>query len=153
MKEVSLAIALALTLGSGSAFAAVPTCGGTAVLTGTGMATEVKGYMVCVGSAGAWDNQEFHQTSGTIQDYKKGPLDPLDPTKTIGTYSINANSTVGVSTSHDTISYTYGSENVGPFMVAVSSGTLYFCNDAAGVHAALFTAKREGNGTAISGCV
>jgi len=153
MKEVSLAIALAMTLGSGSAFAAVPTCGGTAVLTGTGMATEVKGYMVCVGSAGAWQNQEFHQTSGSIQDYKKGPSDPLDPTKTIGTYSINANSTVSGSTSHDTISYTYGSENVGPFMVAITGPTLSFCNDAAGAATALFTAKRQGNGTTISGCV
>lgn len=39
--------------------------------------------------------QEFHSgtTSGPLSDYKKGPSDPVDPSKTVGTWSIEGSGT------------------------------------------------------------
>jgi hypothetical protein len=51
-----------------------------------------------------WTNQEYHTSSGasgTIIDYKKGPSDPRDPSKAVGTYTVNADSTI-------TYNYTVG---------------------------------------------
>ncbi|MDP1902553.1 MAG: hypothetical protein Q8K96_19205 [Rubrivivax sp.] len=31
--------------------------------------------------------QEFHAASGTLIDYKRGPADPMDPTKTVGNWT------------------------------------------------------------------
>ncbi|NMF90380.1 hypothetical protein [Aromatoleum petrolei] len=35
--------------------------------------------------------QEFHQAGGALIDYKKGPSDPVDPTKQVGTWTVTGN--------------------------------------------------------------
>lgn len=45
--------------------------------------------------------QEYHAPSGALIDYKKGPTDKVDPSKTVGSWSANGNN----------VTYTYGSQN------------------------------------------
>jgi len=47
--------------------------------------------------------QEQHVSGGVLQDYKRGPLDAVDPTTSIGSWL------VGGSGSRTTVKYTYGS--------------------------------------------
>jgi len=61
----------------------------------------IVGSTACVAkSGGGWENQEQH-SGGTVTDYKKGPTDPIDPSKAIGTYTISADSNGGI------INYSY----------------------------------------------
>ena len=60
--------------------------------------------------------QEQHVSDGNLQDYKKGPLDPVDPTKSIGSWLVSGS---GAST---IVTYTYGS-NVYSYNVFLVSGT------------------------------
>ena len=74
------------------------------------------GKTVCVGSAGNWDAQEFHQSGGALKDYKKGPSDTVDPTSQVGTWSPLP----------DQISYTYG-PTVYIYDVYEKTGSYSFC--------------------------
>ena len=58
--------------------------------TGTGIAlgTLLTGNTVCVGSAGNWQAQEFHKSGSDLIDWKKGGSDPIDPRKSVGSWSI-----------------------------------------------------------------
>lgn len=47
----------------------------------------VRGTTFCV-ARGAERWQEFHATSGELIDYKLGPGHPVDPTKTVGTWTV-----------------------------------------------------------------
>jgi len=38
--------------------------------------------------------QEFHQAGGALIDYKRGPNDPVDPTKQVGTWLVGPSSRV-----------------------------------------------------------
>jgi hypothetical protein len=86
--------------------------------------------MACYPAAGPpWTNQEYQPSNGsggTITDYKKGPSDPKDPSKAIGTYSVIGTGSGG----QITYSYTAG----GTFVYTVwgtqssGSGTYDFCN-------------------------
>jgi hypothetical protein len=100
------------------AVAACPASGRTPV---ANLSTFLLGKTACVGSPGNWTNQEEHRTGGVLADYKKGPGDPIDPTKTIGTWA--------VSTSGDVVTYNYGAS--GPYSFNLYSnvdGTYDFCN-------------------------
>ena len=89
------------------------------------------GKTACVAGGFGWENQEYHSgtSSGSIIDYKHGAPAPgkVDPTTTIGTYSIGG-STYG----QVTYSYTGGPSytyyvlgNSAP--VTPRAGTYYFC--------------------------
>lgn len=71
----------------------------TAGTPGVSLTTLLTNNMVCVknanvGQAGnAWYNQEYHQSGGTLIDYKKGPSDTVDPQKTVGTWAIGTGPT------------------------------------------------------------
>lgn len=86
--------------------------------------------IACVGSSGNYSNQEILQSSlsGNIKDYKKGPNDPNDPSKVVGTYSITG-------TSPGQITYTYTGGPVDTYTVygtvPVASGSYDFCNGSA----------------------
>jgi hypothetical protein len=47
----------------------------------------LSGKTLCVGSSGAWENQEYHQAGGALIDYKMGAGHSVDPTTQIGTWS------------------------------------------------------------------
>ena len=92
--------------------------GGTLTLSG-----RLGGSTVCVGSPGNWKNQEYHtgSTGGNVIDWKKGASDPIDPTSTVGTWSITGTGTTRA------VSYSYGSSTY-TFKV-YDQGSGIFCFD------------------------
>jgi hypothetical protein len=79
---------------------------------------------MCVPNAGGgWSYQEEHISPNILKDYKKGPGDPVDPEKVLGTWTYTTNG----SNSAVTYNYTaFGNETAGPFTfkVYLTSGTL-----------------------------
>jgi hypothetical protein len=59
------------------------------------LASLLSNKMVC-GNVGGEVWQEWHNgaTSGPVVDYKKGPGDAVDPSTTVGTYTVNTDNTV-----------------------------------------------------------
>ena len=117
-------------LGPGTAMAVNCVAGGGyAQLNQTQVEALVGTSMACYPAAGPpWTNQEYHggsvtSASGTITDYKKGPGDPRDPTKQIGSYSIDGTGA---------ITYTYGGAPTYTYTVwgntTSGSGIYDFCN-------------------------
>lgn len=91
--------------------------------------------MACYPQAAPYENQEYHTGStssptGNIIDYKKGPNDPVDPSKLIGTYNITTTTGRGA---HAIIVYTYTGSSPTSFTYTVwgpepASTNLYdFC--------------------------
>ena len=137
MRVLPFATAAALTAVSSIAYAA-PTCNGLPVLSQAELAAQLGGHMVCMGSAGQWQNQEFHggTTAGYIQDYKRGPSDPREPTTSTSYGSFSIRESNGGAASRGEISYKYaGGYSDGPFMVSAGGATgggtaYYFCRSA-----------------------
>jgi len=116
MKRNSIAGLVALIAGFGAAGAAEAQC--PAGLTTAQLISTLSGKYACArrqagvtpapGCGNPNDTwNELHQGSqtGQIIDYKRGPTDPVDPSKPVGTYTINAN---------DTVTYNYGG-SCGPY--------------------------------------
>jgi hypothetical protein len=82
--------------------------------------------IACVGTSGNYTNQEVLQNSltGNITDYKKGPSDPIDPSKVIGTYTITSGPP-------GQIAYSYAGGPIEVYevygTVPVTSGSYDFC--------------------------
>lgn len=80
------------------------------------------GNTVCVSNgAGGWDAQELHQSGGNLVDYKLGPGHAIDPSTSVGSWSISGS----------TVTYSYGTG--GTYNNAVwdnGDGTYSFCNPA-----------------------
>jgi len=116
------AISMALALGTGQAWAAGP-C--NSPLSDTELATTLNGHWAC--QVPEWNEQHTGvgaATSGNIVDYKKGPHDPVDPSTTVGTYSIAKVNGKGV------VTYAYGPPGSSTFSYNVQniSGNSYsFC--------------------------
>jgi hypothetical protein len=95
------------------------------------LSNALAGNTICVAKAGGWQNQEYHQASGPVGgnliDYKKGPADPIDPTKAVGVWAISGS---GVSTA---VTYSYLGGGVGTYSVCSSNlhpgigATIGFC--------------------------
>ena len=133
MKPKIIACAILLAFGSSQAIAACPTSGR---LTGNAISTTVSGNYGCalrgVGPAAEKWN-ELHQGTGIpgpdpVIDYKRGPGDPVDPTKQVGTFTIVGGTNPG------TIKYDYGDPG-GPYTYSVTPGgasgppnVFAFCN-------------------------
>jgi hypothetical protein len=91
------------------------------------------GNTVCVAKGGErWENQEWHQGGpavGALIDFKKGPTDPIDPTKGVGTWSISGTDVA----TRVTYSYIFG--GVGTYAVCSSKSqpgpgdTIGFCTN------------------------
>ena len=79
------------------------------------LSSALSGNTVCVAkSGGGWENQEYHQggpSTGNVIDYKRGPADPIDPTKALGTWAISG---TGTST---TVTYSYSGGSTGQYAV------------------------------------
>lgn len=119
MKQLMVTGVILLSWVAGEAMAACT----DAQITGTDLSNLISGNTVCA-SAGGDQWQEQHRTGGALWDYKKGPTDPVDPTKQVGTWSFDNQSTP------TTITYQYGAS--GPSYTytvhGASSGTYSFCN-------------------------
>lgn len=137
MRSLKIVALSLIAFGSGQLLtvgqAEAQTCSGTA-LTGAQVASVVGGMYVCGPSpvqASTLDWDEYHSgsstaLSGNITDYKKGPADPNDPSKMVGTYSIKGNGTI-------TYAYTAG----GSFAFTVYSGPspyYSFCSTTSGTN-------------------
>ncbi len=76
---------ISFSLVSGGAFAQCGTASNR--LNQTELSTILSGKTVCA-SLGSDKWQEYHAPGGNLIDWKKGPSDPVDPTKQVGTWSI-----------------------------------------------------------------
>ncbi|WP_434130148.1 hypothetical protein [Methylocaldum sp. GT1BB] len=92
------------------------------------LSTALSGMTVCA-TRGAERWQEQHQGtgSGTLVDYKNGPSDPVDPSETVGTWSISGTGANAV------VRYDYGSGGTYDYRVYGNGGNSYsFCNASSG---------------------
>jgi len=104
-------------------------CDNTIQLTGAALESTVNGRTVCAtGANGSW--QEEHRSDGVLRDYKKGPGDPVDPQKQVGTWQLVDEDGDG---ENDHIQYTYIDNNGVPtvsytFSIHEDNGQYTFCN-------------------------
>lgn len=62
------------------------------------------GYTVCTANgAGGWQEQEYHASDGKLWDYKRGISDKVDPTRDMGSWTVNARQPA----SKQTVTYRY----------------------------------------------
>lgn len=90
---------------------------------GTTLSALLTNNTVCVGSAGNWQAQEYHQSGGNLIDFKKGASDPVDPTASVGSWSLSGTGTAA------RVNYNYGVAPI--YNNAVwdhGNGTYSFCN-------------------------
>lgn len=120
-----VAALLPLLVGT-SAIAQTCPCGtGTLVTSSTQLKTLLSSNTVCA-AAGSDTWQEYHDPSGTLTDYKRGPSDPVDPSQIVGTWSVLAGG--GISRSGVLVRYDYGSGGVYQYSVCqVSANSVNFC--------------------------
>ena len=109
----ALLLATAMT---GEAMAAVA-CSGTQITDGSSptLSALLSGNTMCQGSGATITAQEGHIAGGSLNDYKKGPTDPVDPTAVIGSWAVSG---AGPST---IVTYTYGT-NVFSYNVFLKGG-------------------------------
>jgi hypothetical protein len=100
MKRWALLAAVAATGLSGGAFAQA--CPGSGYVTSAFI--NFAGKTVCVGNSPNWAAQETHIAPNVLKDYKKGPTDQVDPTTTIGTWSMDGQK---VKYNYGSTTYTY----------------------------------------------
>ena len=116
MKRLMVTSIVLLAGISGEAMAA---CAAPAVkIIGRDLSTLVSRNTVCA-SQGADKWQEQHRSGNALWDYKKGPTDPLDPSKQVGTWSVN--------TTTSTVTYAYTGGATYTYSVYNDGGTYSFC--------------------------
>jgi hypothetical protein len=100
-------------------------CGGGTQLKNTGsapnvVANAISGKTVCA-TSGSQKWQEYHQSGGSLIDWKKGPSDPVDPTKTVGSWSTSGTGASSL------VTYNYGTGGSYSYEVHLSGGTYTLC--------------------------
>jgi hypothetical protein len=103
--------------GGASGQQACPCGGGTQVVA---VAALLSGKTVCASVPGGDSWQEYHDPSHALWDYKKGPGDPVDPSKQVGTWNVALEPTV-------TYSYTGGNSYSFTVCQAAAIGPYSFC--------------------------
>jgi hypothetical protein len=89
-------------------------------VTGSGLTTLIAGNTVCAMRGGEqW--QEQHRTDTTLWDYKKGPSDPVDPTKQVGSWSIASNTVTYAYTGGPSFTYSVHGPTGGPYSFCTGS--------------------------------
>ena len=64
----------------------------------------LSGHTACTSDgAGGWHEQEFHESGGRLWDYKKGLGDKVDPTRDMGSWTVNVRDPA----SKQTVTYRY----------------------------------------------
>lgn len=103
MKTFVLASTIALALVSGEAMAV---CSGSTRLSAAQITALLTNNTVCVPVATVpnmtW--QELHVSGGSLVDYKRGPGHAIDPTETVGTWSVS-----GTGAGNSVVTHNYGS--------------------------------------------
>lgn len=116
-------------------------CGGGVRLNATALITELANRTVCASLGGErWT--DFHRaesrTSGTLVSYRKGPNDPIDPTKESGRWLIE-----GGTRSEPVVTYVYGAQRYS-YAVCKEGAQLHFCGAGAGSRNVTGAAMRNG---------
>lgn len=122
MKTLS-AIGIALAFGLGNAYAVCT----NPYMNGSNTTTALSGNTVCVpascsSTTGNCTWSEYHAPGGSLSDYKKGPTHPIDPSQTVGSWSVSQTGT---------ITYTYtGGAGGGAYDLHYNgtTGSYAFCN-------------------------
>lgn len=115
-------ILTALVLLAGTPSLAMADCSASTRVTGTALTNLISGNTVCA-SRGAEKWQEQHRTGGDLWDFKKGPGDPLDPSKQVGTWSIARNFVTYCYTGGLCYSYSVHGSGAGPYSFCYANGT------------------------------
>jgi hypothetical protein len=122
MKRFVCTTIMVFTFGAGQAMAACS----TSLMTATQIQTLLANNTACVGHTPAATWSEWHNgtVAGSLVDWKKGPTDPVDPTTSVGTYSITSSITAG------TVAYTYstGGPVYAYYVQQGSTNPYVFCN-------------------------
>ena len=123
MKKIVLVAVMAGSLVSGQAMAA---CTNSTRLSGPAIITLLSGNTVCVPTVTiptmTW--QELHSGTGLLIDYKRGPSHPVDPSETVGTWTVN-----GTGKGNSSVTHAYSGAG-GTYIYTVHSigGAIYeFC--------------------------
>jgi hypothetical protein len=106
---------------------------------GTTLSSLFTNHTICVGTGANKQAQEEHISGGVLKDYKKGPGNPVDPEKVLGTWVLT-NDTLGDPDATITYNYTAFAPPVSyTYKVYLVSGTLGannstydFCNTSTG---------------------
>ena len=91
-------------------------------MTATQLQALLPNNTACIGTTpnATWSEWHNGTAAGSVVDWKKGPSDPVDPTRIVGTYQITGN-TAG------SVTYVYGSGHYA-FTVTQGAGPVYtFC--------------------------
>lgn len=120
MKTFVLASTMALALVSGEAMAV---CSGNSRLNATQLGTVLTNNTVCVANGTGWEWQELHAGNGNLVDYKRGPGHAIDPSETVGSWSVNGTGNGA------TVRHNYGSGGSYDYSVFDNgNGTHSFCS-------------------------
>lgn len=149
MKPVFVMGSIFLALGASHAVMA-QTCSGNK-LSATAIQTLVAGKYACYGP-GAYPNVQWNElhtgtSSGTVTDYKKGPSDPVDPTKAVGTYAITGTNSAIITYTYSDGGGAYGYNvyaNLGT--ASPNPGNYSFCTTGGGVNLPVTVGLTTGNG-------
>ena len=94
-------------------------------MTAAQIQTLLAGNTACVGHTPTAEWSEWHSgaATGSVVDWKLGPTNSVDPTKTVGTYTIASSITAG------TVTYNYTGGGTYAYYVEQGSASPYtFCN-------------------------
>ena len=121
--KTTQSIAILLALGSlALSGQVVAACDGPSSMNQTHLANAFAGNTVCA-TRGTDSWQEFHQAGGALIDWKRGPNDKVDPSKEVGTWSIQGTG------DNARMEYNYGSGGTYSYQVYNNGGGSYsFCN-------------------------
>jgi hypothetical protein len=122
-------IILSVFLLAGVSGEAMAVCGAPATRVGgngqNSLSAILQKMTVC-GYLGNESWHEYHATNGNLTDIKKGPTDTVDPTKVVGSWSINSSGNGQNRT--ETVIYDYGTGGAYEYQVWLQpNGTYDFC--------------------------
>jgi hypothetical protein len=120
VKQLVCAAMVLLAIGAGRAIAACT----PPFMTAVQIQTLLAGNTACIGHTPNAEWSEWHNggASGNVVDWKLGASNPVDPTKTVGTFLITTSITAG------TVKYTYDSQSYTYFVQQGASNPYTFCN-------------------------
>lgn len=122
MKRLMITSVVLLAVVSGKVMA-VDCNGGQLKNTGNNpnvISNAITAKTVCA-TIGSQKWQEYHKPGGDLIDYKKGPTNPVDPSKKVGTWSTGGNG------SNSLVTYNYGTGGSYSYKVHLNGGTYTFC--------------------------